>query len=105
MDVVARLRQAGVTRGDLVGLALAPGVALGLAAGPGAWAMRPGPDLAGEAAGDLAGQVAGKVDGEAAGDLAGEVARIDRELRPRWVVWSGETAATLTARQVRLATC
>ena len=89
MDVVARLRQAGVTRGDLVGLAVAPGVALGLAAGTGAWAMRPGPDLA----------------GEVAGDLAAKVARIDRELRPRWVVWSGETAVTLTARQVRLATC
>ncbi|HEY0719365.1 MAG TPA: DNA polymerase [Streptosporangiaceae bacterium] len=81
VDVVTRLRQAGVAHGDLVGLAVAPGVGLGLATGTGAWAVRPGTDL------------------------VAEVARIDRELRPRWVTWSGETAATLTARQVRLATC
>jgi DNA polymerase-1 len=87
VDVVTRLRQAGVGRGDLVGLAVAPGVALGLATESGAWAERPGPDPA------------------AGPDLAAAVARIDRELRPRWVVWSGETAATLTGHQTRLATC
>ena len=87
MDVVTRLRQAGVSRGDLVGLAVAPGVALGLATGSGTWAERPGADLA------------------SGPDLAAEVARIDQELRPRWVVWSGETAAVLTAHQTRLATC
>lgn len=81
MDVVARLRQAGVARGDLVGLAVAPGVALGLATGTGTEALRPG------------------------AELTAAVGRIDRELRPRWVVWSGETAATLTAAQVRVATC
>ncbi|HWG13011.1 MAG TPA: hypothetical protein VG268_07055, partial [Streptosporangiaceae bacterium] len=81
VDVVARLRQAGVTRGDLVGLAVAPDVALGLATEAGAWAVPPG------------------------ADLVAEVGRIDRELRPRWVVWSGETSATVTARQVRVATC
>jgi DNA polymerase-1 len=80
VDVVARLRQAGVKRGDFVGLAVAPGVALGLATEAGAWAV-PGPDL------------------------AARVGRADRELRPRWVVWSGETAATLTAAGVRVATC
>jgi DNA polymerase-1 len=87
VDVVTRLRQAGVSRGDLVGLAVAPGVALGLATGSGTWAERPGADLA------------------SGPDLAAEVARIDQELRPRWVVWSGETAAVLTAHQTRLATC
>jgi DNA polymerase-1 len=89
VDVMARLRQAGSARGDLVGLAVAPGPVLGLATGTGAWAVpsRPGPG------------------GDALGDLAGQLRRIDRELRPRWVVWSGETAATLTAGQVRLATC
>jgi DNA polymerase family A len=89
VDVVTRLRQAGVGRGELVGLAVAPGVALGLATESGAWAERPGPDL----------------DSAAGPDLAAAVARIDRELRPRWVVWSGETAATVTAHQTRLATC
>ncbi len=95
MDAMAMLRQAGVSRGDLVGLAVAPGMALGLATEAGAWAVRPGtgggPDA--RPAGDLT------------GELAREVGRIDRELRPRWVVWSGETAATLTAEGVRLATC
>jgi DNA polymerase-1 len=117
VDVLARLRQAGVSRGDLVGLALADGVALGLATGAGTWAVPAGPDLAGEpagnaaegpagnAAGGPAGNAAGGPSGNAAGDLAGLVGRIDRELRPRWVVWSGETAVTLTAQQVRLATC
>jgi DNA polymerase I len=91
VDVMARLRQAGVSRGDLVGLAVAPGLALGLvlglATGTGSWAVRPGPGS------------------DPDGELAHEVSRIDRELRPRWVVWSGETAATLTAQGVRLATC
>jgi DNA polymerase-1 len=81
VDVVARLRQAGVSRGDLVGLAVAPDVALGLATGARSRPVPAGPDL------------------------AGAVGQIDRELRPRWVVWSGETAATLTSRQVRVATC
>ncbi len=90
VDVVTRLRQAGVGRGELIGLAVAPGVALGLATASQAWAERPGPELG--------------------PDLAAAVARIDRELRPRWVVWSGETATTLIAGrapgdQVRLATC
>jgi hypothetical protein len=48
VDVVARLRQAGVTRGDLVGLAVAPDVALGLATEAGAWAVPPGTDLVAE---------------------------------------------------------
>jgi DNA polymerase-1 len=82
---MAMLRQAGVSCGDLVGLAVAPGLALGLATETGAWAVRPGPDGAPE--------------------LAREVSRIDRELRPRWVVWSGQTATMLTAAGVRLATC
>ena len=36
---------------------------------------------------------------------ADAVQLIDAELRPRWVVWSGETAAALAASGVRLATC
>jgi DNA polymerase-1 len=84
VDVVTRLRRAGVGRGELVGLAVAPGVALGLATTAEAWALQPGAD---------------------GPDLAATVARIDQELRPRWVVWSGETAAILTAGQARVATC
>jgi DNA polymerase-1 len=34
-----------------------------------------------------------------------DVARADAELRPRWVVWSGATAAVLTRHGIRLATC
>ncbi len=33
------------------------------------------------------------------------VAAVDDELRPRWVVWSGETAARLLDHGVRLSTC
>jgi len=36
---------------------------------------------------------------------ADAVQLIDAELRPRWVVWSGETAAALAASDVLLATC
>src|ERR1700759_3570594 len=67
VDVVAQLRPAGGSRGGRVGLAVT-GPALGLATGTTAWAVDSGP----------------------AGELAEQVARIDRELRPRWVMWSGE---------------
>src|ERR1700761_974566 len=112
VDVMAKLRQAGVSRGDLVGLAVAPGPVLGLATrtavlaepsagGPDGDALG-GPD--GDALGGPDGDALGGPDGGALGGLAGQLRRIDRELRPRWVVWSGETAATLTAQQVRLST-
>jgi DNA polymerase-1 len=76
VDELAQLGEAGVARGDLVGLAAGPGPRIGLSA-----AGRP--LLAGADAVRLA----------------------DEKLRPRWVIWSGETAATLAARGVRLATC
>src|SRR5450631_3813718 len=76
MDELAQLREAGVARGDLVGLTAGPGPRIGLSA-----AGRP--LLAGADAVRLA----------------------DEKLRPRWVIWSGETAATLAADGVRLATC
>jgi hypothetical protein len=41
-DIVDELRQAGLGRGDLVGLAVAPGVGLGLAPAPGGEQARPG---------------------------------------------------------------
>jgi DNA polymerase I len=79
-----RLRRAGVGPGDLVALAIAPGAGLGLAtAGTGPMAVT--------APGD--------------GEAAAVVAELDRTLRPRWVWWSGETAAALVAAGVRVATC
>jgi DNA polymerase-1 len=77
-NLVTSLRQAGVSRGDLVALAVSPGLGLGLAAGDSSWAVPGG---------------------------AAEVGRADEELRPRWVLWSGQTAARLAAAGVRPATC
>jgi len=74
-EVVTRLRKAGVSRGSLLGLAVAGGDA-GLATTAGRWVA---PDSV--------------------------IGPLEDELRPRWVVWSGGTAATLAARGVRLATC
>jgi DNA polymerase I len=78
---VTLLRREGAGRGDPVGLAVAPDGGLGVAVAAGAWAVP-----AGE------------------GGLA-DVGAADEAMRPRWVVWSGETATALAARQVRLATC
>ncbi|MGH3256302.1 MAG: DNA polymerase [Streptosporangiaceae bacterium] len=80
-DLVARLRRAGVARGDLVGLVVSADLALGLAPASGGWVVP-------------AGAGAGAA-----------LARADEELRPRWAVWSGETAARLVSCGVRLATC
>jgi DNA polymerase-1 len=80
---VSSLRQVGVTRGELVGLVISPergtepGGVLGVATAGGGWPV---------------------------GDVA-EVARADEVLRPRWAVWSGQTAARLAGAGVRLATC
>jgi DNA polymerase I len=77
-ELVTRLRQAGVGRGDLVGLAVSPD-----------------------------GTVAVAVDAVAAGWVgsAGELAVADDEVRPRWATWSQEDAQRLVAQGVRLATC
>lgn len=73
------LRAAGVARGGLVAVALVPGVGVGLAVDGGSWAI-------------------------AHADPASAVAAVEAELRPRWVVWDGSTAATLVAAGVRVAT-
>ena len=80
-ELVTRLRQAGVGRGDLVGLAVSPD-----------------------------GTVAVAADAGAAGALGGVGRRwragvADEEVRPRWVTWSQEDAQRLVARGVRLSTC
>ena len=80
-DLVTSLRQAGVNRGDLVALVISPAFESGLATADDSWAVAPG------------------------AGIAGEVGRADEALRPRWVVWSRQTAARLAADGVRLATC
>ena len=65
-DLVTALRQAGVSRGDLVALVISPALELGLAAGANSWTVP---------------------------CVAAEIGRADVELRPRWVLWSGQTAA------------
>jgi DNA polymerase-1 len=80
---VAALRREGVGHGSVVGLAFAPGVGLALApatGGGGAWLRD-------------------------ACDPASLVAHVEEALRPRWVVWSGATAAALVAGGVRVSTC
>src|SRR5579859_7602301 len=83
VDLVTSLRQAGAARGDLVGLVVSPALGLGVAGAERAW-----PVVSGSAA-----------------ELAADVGRADEALRPRWAVWSGQTAAHLVASGVRLATC
>lgn len=75
-DLSEVLTAAGVRPGDLVGLALGADGALSVAA------------TAGERAASAA-----------------EVGDTDREVRPRWVLWSQDTARVLTGHGVRLATC
>jgi DNA polymerase I len=87
VDLVTSLSQAGVARGDLVGLVVSPASCLGVATAQRAWSAA------------------------ASAGLAAEVGRADAELRPRWAVWSGQTAAHLVGKGVgeaggiRLATC
>ena len=78
------LRGAGVEPGDLVAVALAPGVGVGLAvvarddaAGGRSWAV--------------------------AGEGVTVVREVEEALGPRWVTWSAATAAGLAAAGVRLA--
>ena len=94
-DLVTSLRRAGVARGDLVGLAASPAAGLGVAtAGCRAWPV--------PADGPLPRR------GRAACWPPGWLRRSGermRSLRPRWAVWSAQTAAQLVAAGVRLATC
>jgi DNA polymerase I len=79
---VAELRDAGVAGGDLVALAMAPRVGLGLATARGNWSL----SLVVE-------------------DPPAAVRVAEEALRPRWVVWSNDTAAELVRAGVRVATC
>jgi len=77
--VVPSLAELGAERGGFVGLAAAPDGTVGVSVGE-----------------HLVPLGAHSFD---------ELRRIDAELRPRWVCWSPETAATMVAHDVRLATC
>jgi DNA polymerase I len=75
-DLVTGLGQAGVRGGDLVGLVVADDGSAVVAYRDREWRAS-----------------------------AGEIARADAEVRPRWVVWSQETARWLVAAGVRVGSC
>jgi len=80
-DLLAALHGAGLRRGGLLAMSLAPGVGLGVAEpGGGRWALP-------------------------TGEPAQVVARLERDVRPRWVWWSQQTPAELTRTGLRVATC
>lgn len=74
------LRAAGVTTGTLLGLAVGSKTTAGFAT--------------------IGASFAVEID-----DVARLIARVDLELRPRWVLWSNATAAALVADGTRVATC
>lgn len=82
-DAVDALVRAGVQQGDDVGLVLAPGAGLALA------------PAADEACSWSADEF----------DPVSLVACVEDALRPRWVVWSSETASSLLRDGLRVATC
>jgi DNA polymerase-1 len=82
VDAVEKLSEAGVRRGDLVALAYAPGVGLGMATASGATSWSYGSE-----------------------DALVVVGLVEDLLRPRWVWWSNETAVPLISAGVRVATC
>jgi DNA polymerase I len=83
-DIVEELRRAGVARGQLLGLAIAGDVGVGLAT-PGA-ERRMGIPATGV-------------------DPVAVVAAVEDALRPRWAWWSGSTAVPLVDGGARVATC
>ena len=95
--VLRALHDAGVARGDLVAVAIGTGdhdgEGLGIAV--------PGTDLV---LGLEPAGVGGAGGAAAVGGAASVVGEVDRELRPRWVMWSGETALVLVRAGVRVAT-
>ena len=79
-DALEQLRALGVRRGDLVALVIAPGVGMAMAAAEGTVGVPAGIDF------------------------AAAVRAIEQELRPRWVMWSNDTALALVEAGVRVAT-
>jgi hypothetical protein len=81
-DVVGELCRAGVVRGDLVGLAVASGVGLGMATTTGKMSVARGIE-----------------------DPSVVVRLVEDALGPRWVLWSNDTAATLVRARVLTYLC
>jgi len=81
--VIDELRRAGVGRGGLVAVTFAPGIGMGLATTSATATVR-------LSTGD---------------DPVAGLRRVEEELRPRWVTWSGETALALVRSGLRVATC
>jgi DNA polymerase-1 len=94
-NIVDELGQIGVGRGDLLGLAIAPGVGLGMAPAAG----REGAGRKGAGFGH-GGSLSIGVD-----DPAAAVRLVEEAIRPRWVLWSNATAGVLVRAGVRIATC
>ena len=76
--LAAALSDAGLVRGDRVGLAVG-GAGIGLAIGQSQFSLGP--------------------------QAAAAIARLDEQLRPRWVCWSNATASAMLDHGVRLTTC
>ncbi len=81
-DVVEEFCRVGVVRGDLVALAVAPGVGLGMARATGKMSVARGIE-----------------------DPSVVVRLVEDALGPRWVLWSNDTAATLLRARVGIVTC
>jgi DNA polymerase I len=75
-DLVTVLAEAGVRRGDLVGLWLGPDGAVTVAVNGREWSA-----------------------------LAADVGVAEETIRPRWVIWSQDTAQRLVGAGIRLTTC
>lgn len=95
--VPGRLRWPGAEQGQLLGLAVAPGVGFGLAGAGGAVEEPAGEE---EGLGGKAAQLTESIE-----ELAGTVAELEAELRPRWAIWSSQTATALLGLGVRLERC
>jgi DNA polymerase I len=77
-ELAAWLSRTGIARGDLAGLAVAPGTGIAVATAAGTWSARADPAV---------------------------VRAADELHRPRWCVFSARTAGALLVSDVRLATC
>jgi DNA polymerase-1 len=100
-ELAGLLRRAGVTRGELAGLAVSPDGTTAVAA-PAAMATTAQPATKQAATARAATTQAATTQWITSAE---EIAAADADLRPRWVTWSGESAARLTGQGVRLATC
>lgn len=78
--IIEQLRAAGFRRGELLAIAVAPGVGVGLASAHGRLH-------------------------ETVDDPVHVLRRIEDQLRPRWVWWSIDTPRTLTEAGLRVSTC